>query len=300
MRNLTTLVVLGSVQWALASAEFFVVESDPEWTDDGRSYRFVMRDGSAAPEGLRVQGLSGVVTGAFPAPLPLAPGTLVKQEQTHAYGMHTPEHIRESMMGLVVMGRDAANQGYPAGPGCVSAFIEGDDDWYGTLRAFSAPSIGAAAYYGDTELRMLEELGEFNDTWSQLTFPITNVNPAYTGLCFDIFPVLTGQGSITGSVNTTEKGGNNQLDNSMVRVAYSSDEGATWHVLHELTIKGDGDFSGRYEATGLPLVRVEGISARPGLPNSGPGVIPIPEPAAGLGLCTMVWWGRRQAARRAA
>lgn len=294
MRNLMIyLTLVASVQWMYASAEFFVVERNPEWTQDGRSYRFVMRDGTTAPKGLRVQALAGAVTNVFPPPQP-ATATHVL-DGTQQYGLNAPPHIRECMTGQIVMGRDSVNQGYPAGPGCASAFIEGDDEWYGVLRAYSAPRIEDAAYYGDTELRQLETLGDFNDTWNQSTFPIVQVNPAYTGLTFDVYPVLTEEGSITGSVNTTAAGDNNQLDNAQVRVMYSMDEGATWEPLAEQTIDGDGDFRGRCGQGGLPLVRVEGISALAGLPNSGQGVVPVPEPLLGAVVMASIWLGVRRA-----
>lgn len=291
------LTLLASIQWVYASAEFFVVERNPEWTQDGRSYQFVMRDGTPAPEGLRVQGLAGAVTNAFPPPQPATVPRVL--DGTQQYGVNAPPHIRECMTGEVVMGRDSVNQGYPAGPGCASAFIEGDDEWYGVLRAYSAPHIEDAAYYGDTELRQLETLGDFNDTWHQSTFPMTQVNPAYTGLTFDVYPVLTDDGSITGSVNTTATGGNNQLDNTQVRVMYSMDDGATWIALADHTIEGDGDFRGRCGQVGQPLVRVEGISALAGLPNSGAGVVPVPEPLMGVVVMAGIWVELRRGVKTA-
>lgn len=279
-----------------AAGEFFVIEQDPAWTQDGRSYLFRMRDGSPAPAGLRVQPLAGAVTNQFPAPVP----TVARHRfrGVHAYGVATPATIRECRNNTAVMGSDHAHQGYPAGPGCVSTFIEGDDDWCGCIRAFSAKSIAAAAYYGDTEARLLDTLGEFNDTWNTTAFPINTVNPAYRGLQFDVFPVLTEDGGVTGSVNTTAAGGNNLLDNSQIVVTYSLDDGATWRPLDEFVISGDGDLRGTCGKVGLPLVRIEGLSPRAGLPNSGAGVTPIPEPAAAVAVVYAAWLFVQRAARR--
>ena len=224
--KLTVILAVLMTGAALCETSLFVVERDPFFNSDGQSSEFTLRDGMSAPRGLRVQLLSGDIAGETPAPCRDAADGLVG---SRVYGVHTPDTILEYMYRTCTMGEDTLMQGYPAGPGCVTAMILGDDHWYGWIRAFSCSSIVSSAYYADTPARQLAQLGKIEDAWDIHQFVIDNVNPAYRGIEFDVTPIadVTDACRVEGSVTTTPDGGNNLLANDTLSLQYSTDRKST-------------------------------------------------------------------------
>jgi hypothetical protein len=292
-----------------ADLEFFVVEKDSAWTSDGNSYKFRMRDTTLAPTGLRVQRLR--------CPPSLSARSPVTNEASGTVGdtiagVYTEQEVQEFKYKDTAMGDDSSFQGYPAGEGCVAAPIDSTEPtWLGWLRAFSHTSVTGAAYYTDTESHALDTLDTYNDTWSYLSFYITNVNPAYTIPLSGSWPAGGGQVSNAAdsiSFNGSVRQGsdfNNNLPDAIVTVHWhndATDQSGTFAVDDN-----PGEWSGTVPLeyandpaddpiTNVLTFHAEAQSIRSGLPVSEVTTVtvinyPIPEPVAALAAVGLVLLG---------
>lgn len=321
MKTLFTLLYIGLIlvfARALPCAAgwvIFTVEKDPEWNSDQRSYCFRMLDGSLAPSGLYVQILNA------PSWLLLDPPTTNSNYTPHVpggrntLGHHTfvewPSEelnfIIEYRMNECQMGVDILNQGYPMGDGCVCADLDGDDERYGWLRAFSYSTITGAAYYGDTQARPLI-MWEWYDYWDTTNFFITTVNPAYIIPDFSLASAFSSHYeqttlAISGHVGTVAGIDNNRLNDSAVTVHWWCV--AVTNYLNHTTVTnsgvipvfGGGTWTGQIElvryqpfdyfgTTNTLFLRAIGASPRPEFPRSYDimveNLITVPEPCPAL------------------
>jgi len=307
-----------------ATMEFFVIEKDPWWTDETNSYSIRMADGSLAPTGLIVQLLSSDIEWALSPPT-TNEARYIDVSGDYCYGYRTEPDVKYSHLGGIkcYVGDDYAHQGYPAGEGCVSAFLQGDDDWYGWLRIFSAPTIDSAAFYCDTETRLLELLGEFNDSWTETNFFINVVNPAYKIPGFSVATAFTSLHNhatlaISGHVDTVATSDNYRLSDNTVTVMWWC-VAVTNHLTHAtvtnsgaIPVFGGGIWTGQIDivrhqpfdefgTTNTITLRAVGASARPGFPASPDititSVTVVPEPHAALLTVLVLAAARRRSTR---
>jgi len=319
---LNGLLLLNTVALQAGQFEYFVIEKDPEWTDDERSYSIRMADGSLAPTGLFVQMLASDIEYA------LTPPTTNDRWYTEgwfSYGYRTEPPVKTCHnKGNCYVGDDYCNQGYPAGEGCVATFMEAQAGWYGWLRIFSAPTIDSAAFYGDTETCILDELGEFNDIWTETNFFINIVNPAYKIPGFSVATAFTGLHNqatlaISGHVDTVATSDNYRLSDNTVTVMWWC-VAVTNHLTHAavtnsgvIPVFGGGIWTGQIDivrhqpfdyfgTTNTLTLRAIGASARPGLPASPDIIITsvtvVPEPHAALLTLLVLAAARRRNTRK--
>jgi hypothetical protein len=298
---LALLITAGTV--CRAEFAFITVEKDPDWTTDGRSYTFHMADGSLAPCGLRVQRLTSHGLSVLAPPTTNNVTAIVGED---LYGIHTPLDVQEFDCAGAAMGDDASGQGYPAGAGCIAATIyDADPGSYGWLRAFSSATISGAAFYADTEARLLDEFGAFIDTWDVTNFSIASVNPAYIIPEFELATVTSTHYvqtalAISGHVATVAALDNNRLQDATVTVMWWC-VAITNYKTHAavtnsgvLAVFGGGTWTGqidliRYQpfdhvgTTNTLFLRAVGASARMEFPRSPDimvhNIVTVPEPA---------------------
>jgi hypothetical protein len=293
--NRRTLVSL-SLSAVLAAASTYAMMEDFVVTDStsegGPKHYFRLMDGSLVPAGLYIQALCS--ENAYKLTPPVTNVTdHVYWPGNYAYGYYTRPLVRhDNRTNMVVTGVDNTCQAWPAGPGSAIANVQGgDDDWYGWMRVFSTVSITGAAYYGDTDARVMDGTGDdgssYNFMWPVESFYVTNINPAYTGLYFDGQPNKITPTMIVGSINTSVSGGNNELKNNAMNVQVSTDNGVTWSNFVTLTIAGPGNFTGTMASAILatPIVRITGANGS--FPQSEPSNV-LPEPAFLAGSLTVL------------
>jgi len=97
-------------------------------------------------------------------------------------------------------------------------------------------------------------------------------------LVFDVTPRTyypgAGGSIVSGSVNTTVAGGNNQLSNLAMMIYYRTNAATAWTALTSYSITGNGDFTGTFSGTILDMMvgRTTGSAV---LPNSLLGQGPV-------------------------
>lgn len=307
---LATLILVFRSSVACASGfVWLVVEKDPEWTSDERSYCFRMADFSLAPTGMRVQVLHSELEDILSPPTTNTGTRFTDRGGVDDFwGYHTIPAICEHWFEAIWTGIDVINQGYPGGDGCVYAVCEGADWRYAWLRVFSHTTITGAAYYGDTQARSMEEFAEWYDYWDTTNFFVTTVNPAYIIPDFSLASAFSSHYeqttlAISGHVGTVAGIHNNRLHDNVVTVHWWCV--AVTNYLNHTTVTnsgviavfGGGTWTGQIElvryqpfdyfgTTNTLFLRAIGASPRPEFPRSYDlvveNLVTVPEPSAVL------------------
>jgi len=224
---------------------------------------------------------------------------------------YLPPECAEYQVGTCVMGDDDSGYGYSQKPGSVSGDIGSSDTTRrGWLRCFSGLHITNSAYYGDTigdnVKRGLDNFDEAG-SWDH-DVVASNVNPAYV-IPFLQVPGVVGGVTVTGRVDASSSGGNNQLESGWIRLRWRYAGQGTW-VATNLTINANGTFQFSPSVDGQTTIVVQAYvptaSPRKDLPISGEySVVVVPEPASvmmavGVAWITVVQLTRKRCRGRAA
>jgi len=280
MLSLTALCARGETEEFVLSSDVLNLEN-PAYAS-----HFKARDGSDAPVGWYVQRLvsgydeeSGMPVDKYAPPTTntaAATGEEVYGSCLPFYGAHSTSNAMEYHAGATFIGDRAGASVYAdtGMPGFVSASIGHPDSMrHAWLRAFSAPSIRAAAYYGDAKWNAaaLDKGGQINYQWNPRDPRVDLVNPAYQ-IPFAVAPAVKGD-IVRGRVRASRDGANNELPAAWIVVEHRIEGQTTWTTLDQ-ELDAQGSFSGPRPATSYPVhvrARVkDDQTPRPGFPVSRP------------------------------
>ena len=142
----------------------------------------------------------------------------------------------------VVGSKNGLTGGSPAANGEFLFAVGGNSGKKGYCRAFSTTNVTGAAYYMNSSLLWPLEAGaEFRSIGADMV--VSNINPAYA-IPFVVTPMTSANPSIvTGQVNASSAGGNNQLVSGSLLIEWRYESGSAW-VADEMTnLYATGGFS---------------------------------------------------------
>jgi hypothetical protein len=258
--------------------EEFVVSTDTAGLGLPYGGHFVMRDGTPAPLGLKVQKCHSGPRGlnAYAAPTTAVVfDTGPVSYMTNILGNALPADCMDYEAGRTWMGDDDSSAG-PLNDVGKPGFVAGgiycpDASRIGWLRAFSADRIRRAAYYGDARMgaTALDEPGQINVLARSDDAVIASVNLAYEIVLLE-GPETDGE-IVRGRVDACAGGDANRLPSEWIVIEYCIAGNEGWTVL-DGHLSADGEFQGLYPATSWPVslrARVcDTQTPRPGLPVS--------------------------------
>ena len=233
---------------------------------------FCWRDGTVMNVSNQVMGVADTTRDGFQPPWTNAAIGFVDPLDQRSYNASTPPAVGYDMTMFY-----PSNLFYGQVLGLIEGTFTGGGVCTGLYRAFSALFCTQAAYYVDGNVAELDNPAPPATNFYR-AYTNNLINPCYSMLVFDVTPRTyypgAGGSIVSGSVNTTVAGGNNQLSNGVMMIYYRTNAATAWTALANYSIAGNGDFTGTF--SGIILDMMAGRTTGPAvLPNSLLGQGPV-------------------------